>query len=199
MIDIHQLVQVTLFFEDSGRADGAYHNDPNDPGGETKYGISKRYHQHVDIANLTEAGAISIYNTEYYATTGIVRLTDLVSSAKLFDMAVNFGQATAIRIFKQCINQLYGFNKVYVNGIVGTADAVVVNAFTAAQHTELVNALRVASNKRHAGLIMINQKLSENSAGWKRRDYWPYNQPGRTWPFLPVGDESWPATAITTT
>lgn len=192
MLDFNQIVNVTLFFEDSGDKGGKYHNDPKDPGGETKYGISKRYHPHVDIANLTEAAAIHIYMTEYYAATGIVRLTELVTATKVFDMAVNFGAGTAVRMLEQAVNKLFGFNKVSVNGILGVTDAQVINALTQDQSTQLINNLKVAAKVRHAGKILINVELLENDRGWLRRDYWPYNAEGRTWPFLPVGNEGWP-------
>lgn len=47
-----------------------YSNDPTDPGGETKYGISKRAHPTIDIKNLTEQGASDIYFADYYSSTG---------------------------------------------------------------------------------------------------------------------------------
>jgi len=46
--------------------EGRYSNDPNDPGGETAYGISKRYHPDVDIKNLTLDGAKAIYLSDYW-------------------------------------------------------------------------------------------------------------------------------------
>lgn len=39
--------------------------DPHDPGGMTKFGIDKRSHQNVDIANLTKADAMEIYWKEW--------------------------------------------------------------------------------------------------------------------------------------
>ena len=42
-----------------------YENDPDDAGGETKYGIDKRSHSHVNIRDLTAGEAASIYWTEY--------------------------------------------------------------------------------------------------------------------------------------
>lgn len=195
MLDFKQIVEVTLYFEDSGRADGAYHNDPKDPGGETKYGISKKYHPHVDIQNLTEAAAIHIYLTEYYSVTGIVRLTELVTATKVFDMAVNFGGATAVRMLEQAVNKLFGFNKVSVNGILGVTDAQAINALTQEQSAQLINLLKVAGKVRHAGKILINAELIENDRGWLTRDYWPYNAEGRVWPFLPVANEGWPEKA----
>jgi len=46
--------------------EGGYSNDPNDPGGETNFGISKRYHPDVDVKNLTVEGAEQIYKAQYW-------------------------------------------------------------------------------------------------------------------------------------
>lgn len=43
-----------------------YENDPDDPGGETKFGIDKRSHSDVDIKNLTKEQALAIYYQEYW-------------------------------------------------------------------------------------------------------------------------------------
>lgn len=43
-----------------------YTNDPNDRGGETKYGISKRANPDVDVKNLTEDQAKKIYEERYW-------------------------------------------------------------------------------------------------------------------------------------
>lgn len=40
-------------------------NDPDDPGGTTKYGIDKRSHPRIDIENLTKEDAINIYFEEW--------------------------------------------------------------------------------------------------------------------------------------
>lgn len=46
---------------------GQYSNDPDDPGGETKYGIDKRSHPNVDIKNLNLQGAMCIYWEHYWS------------------------------------------------------------------------------------------------------------------------------------
>ncbi len=46
--------------------EGGYVNDPADPGGETRYGISKRAFPKVDIANLTINKAKAIYKAFYW-------------------------------------------------------------------------------------------------------------------------------------
>jgi lysozyme family protein len=45
--------------------EGGYDNDPDDPGGETKYGIDKRSHPGVDIKSLTKDQATGIYWEEW--------------------------------------------------------------------------------------------------------------------------------------
>ena len=50
--------------------EGGYDNDPDDPGGETKFGIDKRSHPDVDIKNLTKEHAAEIYRKEYWERAG---------------------------------------------------------------------------------------------------------------------------------
>ena len=44
----------------------AFENDPDDPGGATKFGIDQRSHPNENIRNLTEARAIQIYWESYW-------------------------------------------------------------------------------------------------------------------------------------
>jgi lysozyme family protein len=46
--------------------EGNYVNDPHDPGGETKYGISKRAYPNEDIKNLTLERAMFLYERDYW-------------------------------------------------------------------------------------------------------------------------------------
>lgn len=46
--------------------EGGYVNDPKDLGGETNFGISKRKYPNVDIKNLTDLGAVTIYRRDYW-------------------------------------------------------------------------------------------------------------------------------------
>lgn len=75
--------------------EGGYVNDPNDPGGETKWGISKRSYPDLDIANLTRDEAISIYNIDFWIPNRLASLPDSVAYQAL-DFAVNSGIRPAI-------------------------------------------------------------------------------------------------------
>lgn len=46
--------------------EAGYVNDPDDPGGETKYGISKRSYPNVDIPQLTLEEAKQIYKRDFW-------------------------------------------------------------------------------------------------------------------------------------
>lgn len=47
-------------------SEGGYVNDPNDKGGETKFGISKRSYPNINIADLTRQQAELIYKADYW-------------------------------------------------------------------------------------------------------------------------------------
>jgi lysozyme family protein len=76
--------------------EGGYVNNPRDPGGETKYGISKRSYPHLDIASLTLEQAAEIYRADYWRP---LRCADLPwpVAIVLFDSGVNSGVGTATK------------------------------------------------------------------------------------------------------
>lgn len=82
--------------------EGGYVNDPNDPGGETKFGISKRSYPNVDIKNLTLEKAKDIYYQDFWLAVEGDKLHDGVAW-QLFDFAVNSGVQTAIRAFQRAL------------------------------------------------------------------------------------------------
>lgn len=75
-------------------AEGGYVNDPRDPGGETKYGISKRQYPTEDIKNLTLDRAKEIYRADYWSKIGGDNLPPPIDEF-IFDYAVNSGVSKA--------------------------------------------------------------------------------------------------------
>lgn len=75
-------------------SEGEYSNDPDDPGGETKYGISKRAYPHLDIKNLTLDDAKSIYWQDYWDKADCDNLPNPLDIC-VFDTAVNQGVGRA--------------------------------------------------------------------------------------------------------
>ncbi len=91
-----------LFFDRLLGNEGGYSNDPNDPGGETNWGISKRSYPDVDIKALTKAGAKAIYWRDFWSRIDADALPDGVAF-QLFDFAVNSSPETAVRYFQRAI------------------------------------------------------------------------------------------------
>ena len=82
--------------------EGIYSNDKYDPGGETKYGISQRFHPDIDVKNLTKKQAADIYYREYWLAAGCDRM-EYQMAVVVFDTAVNMGVKRAkawAQIFK---------------------------------------------------------------------------------------------------
>ena len=77
----------------------SYENDPDDPGGETRYGIDKRSHPSVNIRDLTTDQAADIYWSEYvkYACDHLSPPFDWV----FFNACVNCGVGRAQKILKE--------------------------------------------------------------------------------------------------
>lgn len=73
-----------------------------DPGGETKFGLSKRANPDLDIANLTIEQAKSVYRKRYWDA---VRGDELPYPlcAFVFDAAVNQGTDAAIRMLQKTL------------------------------------------------------------------------------------------------
>jgi lysozyme family protein len=107
--------------------EGGYVNDPRDPGGETKFGISKRSYPHEDIKALTLARAKEIYHRDFWAACGIDGLPP-AARFDVFDTAVNSGRGTAIRLMQKALN-------VAEDGRIGP---ITMNAIVAADESRFV-------------------------------------------------------------
>lgn len=82
-MSFEEIIKFTLEHE------GGYSKDLHDPGGETKYGISKRSHPNEDILNLTIERAKEIYKEVYW--NPLKNITDDKLRMAAFDTAVNVG------------------------------------------------------------------------------------------------------------
>jgi lysozyme family protein len=102
------------------KAEGGYVNRSDDPGGETKYGISKRAYPHLDIAALTLEQAKEIYRDHYWAEICGDSLPD-PWGVLLLDAAVNHGVPTAIKQVQRSIGAT-------VDGVVGPETLVKLRA-----------------------------------------------------------------------
>ncbi len=100
-------IDIVIWLEGGNKPDGGFVNRPDDSGGETKFGISKRAHPDVDIPNLTREQAMEIYYREYWVP---MRCNDYPAPIALhfFDHGVNAGAGVANRILSQVQEETVG-------------------------------------------------------------------------------------------
>ncbi len=105
--------------------EGGYVDNPADPGGATKFGITKREYPDLDIAALTRADAVAIYYRDWWQRYRYSGLPGSIG-AKLFDLAVNIGPDHAVRCL-QCALRACG-RRVIEDGVLGRETTAAVGA-----------------------------------------------------------------------
>lgn len=115
--------------------EGGYCLGPRDPGGETKFGISKRAYPHLDIKSLTREQAIAIYKTDFWDRVQGDELPRQFAFQAL-DAAVNHGIGNAVRWMQRAVG-------VADDGIFGPLSRAAVRRFDTADLLLLFNAERL--------------------------------------------------------
>lgn len=147
--------------------EGGYVYHPDDPGGETKYGISKRSYPQLDIARLTFAQAKQIYQRDYWDPLHLDEVHDQDLAGQVFDFAVHAGQRTAIRMLQQAYNRISLHHGIAADGLIGPETLAAIN-----DEEMLPDLLR--SYKVHRGahyLRLASQDIAQEVffRGWLRR------------------------------
>lgn len=93
------------------KEEGGYTLDPNDHGGETNFGISKRRYPNENIKDMTEERARELYRKDFWQKCWCDELPSPLAIA-VFDCAVNQGENAAKRLLQIALN-------VDVDGIIG--------------------------------------------------------------------------------
>lgn len=83
--------------------EGGYVFDKNDPGGETKYGISKRSYPRLNIKDLSMDEAKKIYFSDYWMKGKFEKIPDESVATQLFDLSVNLGIRSAIIVLQRAL------------------------------------------------------------------------------------------------
>lgn len=105
-----------------------YTNTPEDFGGATKCGISKRWFPHVDVKNLTWGKAYEIYEREFWDRLKLSSIDDQAIANKLMLAVVNMGDGDAVKAIQSAVNR---FNRtpLQVDGVLGSLTIAGVNSY----------------------------------------------------------------------
>jgi lysozyme family protein len=161
------------------RREGGYVNDPDDPGGATKYGVTIHTMRRLgldltgdgkvdahDVKALSEAEAVEIFKNHYFVKPRIGALP-MVLQATVFDMYVNAG-SNAVKILQNLLAR-FG-HPVDVDGRIGpqTIEAAMAAAQIAPDH--LADAYGIARRNYYYALAdkrPASRKYARTRAGGK--------------------------------
>ena len=155
MSKFDEIIEVVLEHE------GGYVNDPEDPGGETNFGIAKRSHPDVDIKNLTREGAKEIYKEVYWDKNKVESLPEELWHI-YFDMCVNQGKSRAVKIIQRAVNGKGG--SLDVDGGMGPMTIAAIGKSRV--ELDRVRAYRV---KYYSDLVTKKPDLERFYFGWFKR------------------------------
>lgn len=134
--------------------EGGHVDDPHDPGGETRYGISQRAYPHLEIATLTPDDARALYRRDYWDKVRGDALPPAIAVAA-FDCAVNQGVGRARRLLQRAL-------RVRVDGRIGLI------TLAAASHAD-PDALLTDFLSHRLRAYAMTRNASRYMRGWARR------------------------------
>ncbi len=146
------------------RHEGGLVNDPVDPGGLTNFGISQRSYPFVDIKGLTIEKASAIYRRDYWDPIRCGEIRDQALALKMFDLAVNCGTATAVRMMQQAADNCGA--TIAVDGHIGPATIAAINSLDA---VKLLAAYKLVGEAHYESLVDKNPRLLKFLKGWEKR------------------------------
>lgn len=158
------MAEARIAIERTLKHEGGYADDPDDPGGETNFGISKRSYPSEDIKNLTREQAIAIYQRDYW-----IPLWDRIESQDLadclFDFGVNSGIKRAVESLQRALSSVV-VGPLIIDGVFG------IGTLAATNHPDSKRTVRAFVLERLLYYASLNKP--KYTKGWFRRalSYW---------------------------
>jgi lysozyme family protein len=141
--------------------EGGYVNDPDDPGGATKYGVTLGTMRRLgldldrdgrvtaaDVRRLTRAQAAEIFVEHYFVRTRVAELPEVLR-ASVFDMYVNAG-ANAVRLLQRMLRDMR--IEVAVDGVIGPQTIAAARTAVAAAPGRIADAYGIARRNYYYAL-----------------------------------------------
>jgi lysozyme family protein len=143
------------------RREGGYVNDPNDAGGETNFGISKRSYPDVDIKGLTAAAASAIYKRDWWDRYNYGAIGPQAVATKVLDCSVNLGAERAHKMVQQAVG-------VEQDGVLGP---VTLSELNTRSSLKVIVSLQDIQAAYYRALVAENPERQKYLSGWLARAY----------------------------
>lgn len=162
------------------RHEGGFVDNPADPGGATKYGISLRWlaqrgglgdFDHDgdvdvdDIRIMDRDQAMLLYKQNWWDRYDYGHIHDTAVATKIFDMAVNMGAPQAHKLVQRALAAVD--HPVAIDGVFGPNTLRAVNS----SESCLLEVLKATQAMFYWHLVQIKPQLAEFEVGWMRRAY----------------------------
>ena len=165
--------------------EGGYFNHPNDPGGETMYGIIKTEARangyNGAMRDLPREVACEIYLRKYWKNNGLMKIESFIVGLCIFDFYVNSGSRGAT-IAQETVNAIYtnrtgsvqfgksvdaaGLKPIAVDGQMGDKTFEAINKIPPFVFISIYNVLQ---EDKYEDLMRNNGKLRSFDKGWENR------------------------------
>ena len=165
--------------------EGGYFNHPNDPGGETMYGIIKTEARangyNGAMRDLPREVACEIYLRKYWKNNGLMKIESFIVGLCIFDFFVNSGSRGAT-IAQETVNAIYtnrtgsvqfgksadaaGLKPIAVDGQMGDKTFEAINKIPPFVFISIYNVLQ---EDKYEDLMRNNGKLRSFDKGWENR------------------------------
>lgn len=165
--------------------EGGYFNHPNDPGGETMYGIIKTEARangyNGAMRDLPREVACEIYLRKYWKNNGLMKIESFIVGLCIFDFFVNSGSRGAT-IAQETVNAVYtnrtgsvqfgksvdaaGLKPIAVDGQMGDKTFAAINKIPPFVFISIYNVLQ---EDKYEDLMRNNGKLRSFDKGWENR------------------------------
>jgi lysozyme family protein len=122
--------------------EGGYVNNPKDPGGETKFGVSKRSYPHEDIANLTLERARALFKRDFWDAACCDAMPPDIRY-ELFDLAVNTSAPRNPKLAVQLLQRAAKMRPEEQDGIVGPITLMTVQSWQPLRLLRRLQGLRI--------------------------------------------------------
>lgn len=142
--------------------EGGLVDHPNDPGGITKYGISKARYPDLDIAALTLTQAKALYYRDFWVKKRLGELNSQPVANMAFDMVVLHGQA--VRLLQKALVDTG--KTVTVDNLIGPET---IGAMNSVPSTAFINNAVDRRVEYMKALVKADPKKETFLNGWIRR------------------------------
>ena len=146
--------------------EGGYVFDKNDPGGETKFGITKRSYPALNIKDLTLEDAKKIYYRDFWQKGKFEEISDDLIAMQVFDLSVNLGIRSAVIVLQRALRSVG--KTVQEDGLMGPETLL---ATMYSEPRSLLAAIKSEAAGYYRQIAAKNPSQQKFLKGWLNRAY----------------------------